>query len=80
MNAENQKYIFQYKFYDQQWSRWGDFIDVSECSVEDIDTFIDRWKDEASSYLDIGAKYEYRIIKRTDEIIWSEIYSDNKNG
>jgi hypothetical protein len=70
--------IFQRRWYDTQWKRWDDWVDVEGRDLFKYGETPDEWISMAKSYIEMGATYEYRIIERTDKITWSVSYSANR--
>jgi hypothetical protein len=72
--------IFQRRWYDTQWKRWDDWVDVEGRDLFKYGETPDEWISMAKSYIEMGATYEYRIIERTDKITWSVSYSANESS
>jgi len=72
--------IFQRRWYDTQWKRWDDWVDVEGRDLFKYGETPDEWISMAKSYIEMGATYEYRIIERTDKITWSVSYSSNSQA
>lgn len=68
--------IFQRRWYDSQWEKWDDWVDVEGRVLDKYGETPEEWIVTAMEYLDMGATYEYRIIERTDETLWEMSFKD----
>ncbi len=69
---KNYKSILQVRFHDKYREEWDDWEDITDrgLRIKYGETEGD-WKKSCKEWIDMGGRYEYRIIRRVDTIDWS---------
>jgi hypothetical protein len=63
------------RWYDKQWGRWDDWREVPFSEQrEKYGVVEEEWKQACKTYIEIGGRYEYRIVERTEKTEWEMSY------
>lgn len=69
-------YVLMMRHYDSQsnkWSPWEEPNDYELCYK--YGTTPKEWKIACESWIEMGGKYQFKIVRRTDVVEWSICYN-----
>jgi hypothetical protein len=71
VRSEQHKWVLLYRHYDERRDVWTEWEEITGKKLwENYGATVDEWKESCQRWIDIGATYQYKIIKRTDVEEW----------
>tara|TARA_R110000868_G_scaffold349003_1_gene610181 strand:+ start:106 stop:381 length:276 start_codon:yes stop_codon:yes gene_type:complete len=77
--ACSRSFVLQYRFHDRQFQRWSDWTTIEGKTLrEQYGTTVAEWKANCKRWIEMGGRYEYRIIRREETQTWGITFSENR--
>lgn len=64
--------------YDSRQTGWTKWEDIDGYRLKDkYGTTVEEWMSACRSWIAMGGRYQYRLIRRTDTVEWEMDYTEN---
>jgi hypothetical protein len=74
------KFVLFRRWHDGQWNTWTEWEEIRGKELRDkYGETPEIWKKMCKNWIEVGGRYEYRIVRRVDTVEWSLSFKDKPN-